>query len=205
MNPGSINTPFKLYAFKNEKQESSIKADFIAEDIWFNGKGFKISKGDSDWETGIDIILIIEAEENALIYVQVKGYDERRDVFLNKESKDIVKNGKIVAFNLDIPKNSILVSKLYDLSIDVETYVGDVEVYIKFADKNYDSPKDYPYKILDVKGYGSVTIDSDAMLESAKNEIPLVIEVFGISSSTFEILPYISGLSNRALVFDCLE
>lgn len=60
LNPGDISEPFVMIAKQgNSGSFGEQDADFVANDIWFNGKGFELNKGDDQWVEGSFITIII--------------------------------------------------------------------------------------------------------------------------------------------------
>ncbi|KRX03419.1 DNA topoisomerase, type IA, core domain [Pseudocohnilembus persalinus] len=205
LNPGDITAPFVMMGQQGGNEIFGQEdADFYAQDIWFNGKGFQLNKGDEQWVEGSYINIVIIASKNSLIMVSSKVYNNYQEVSLDKNINDIVNYDETRYYSLTIPKYLKFKQSKLSLSIDLEPYSGISLLYVTLKDDKADKLTDFRWQQDDTIGTISLTIGHDQFPDT-DGDIELIIAVYGWEYSAFRFVAYTSDITNRLLVFDCTE
>ena len=119
----------------------------------------------------------------------------------------MVKKGEIRFFRLEISAFTSSDWDYSEISFDLEPYFGNPDLYISHNSlpedpNNLDS---YSWKSVEEDGMESLTISKNSIGKQTLIGETFYIAVVGQTAASFRILAYSSNLSQRELIFNCIE
>lgn len=144
------------------------------------------------------------AEVNTTLFIETEGFGDFRDIKINQNVRGMVSQEEVVVYHLTVPKYYHFDQSSLSLSIDLEPYVGNPDVYVHY-DTIPDSLSKYQWSSREMIGMESLTMTHEQFTQVHATMKNFYIAVYGTMGSTYRLLAYFSDLSWRQLIFDCTE
>ena len=146
-----------MYVNQGEEVPSSLNHQYMAEEIWYQGKGVQISSKDSypPWKTNTNYTIVIEAPAGAIIAITSQGYGDSRSLFLMKNVYDMLEYGGYSVFELDLTDNDWEDGD--SISFDLEPFYGNPDIYVN-PETMPKTKEGYKWSSTEMSGMESLTI-----------------------------------------------
>ncbi|EAS04858.1 transmembrane protein, putative (macronuclear) [Tetrahymena thermophila SB210] len=207
LNFNQVSTNFNMYVNKGTTRPTSSSYDYITEELKLNGQSVLLEKSVDKFVPGQVYSVAIEVPSKAKMLVRSESFEKVRTIYFFKSVDDMVKKGQIRFFKLEISVFTGFEWDKEELSIDLEPYFGNADLYV-----NHNSLPDDPTNLSSYKwssteqdGLESLTITKGSIDNKSMTGEVFYIAVYGESAASFRLLGYSSSIDQRLLTFNCVE
>ncbi|EGR28330.1 hypothetical protein IMG5_177900 [Ichthyophthirius multifiliis] len=208
LNALDVNGSFHIYVKKGDSIPNPSDYDYNSEELMLNGLAVLIEDKGKILNKSKQIYTIaISAPSGSQIILQSEGFGKTRQIYLNKETQDMVQQQQMRIFALYFNLFSVFELDNDQLSIDLTPFFGNPDLYIA-VNQLPDDPTNlssYKFSSTSKDGIESLTISKDSIKNLNMIDDVIYIVVFGETASSFSLIAYSSNYYDRGLDFDIVE